>query len=148
VDPRKKWMKNYLNKRVKKREAFRPFAPAILEENINEYFENPHRSPFMLEVFPIKKSMQKLIPAVVHADGTGRIQTVGSDNQEFYKLIKEFYKITNVPVILNTSFNINKMPIVETPEDAIDCFLQTNIDVLVIGNFICSKTNGKRKSKR
>jgi len=139
VDPRKKWMKDYLNKRVKKRESFRPFAPAILEERIDEYFENAHRSPFMLEVFPIKKSMQKCIPAVVHADGTGRIQTVGRDNVEFYRLIKAFDKITGVPVILNTSFNVNKMPIVETPEDAIDCYLQTNIDVLILGNFICSK---------
>lgn len=148
VDPRKKWMKDYLNKRVKKRESFRPFAPVILEEKASEYFENSHRSPYMLEVFPIKKEMQKTIPSVVHSDGTGRIQTVGPDNNEFYKLIKRFYKITGVPIILNTSFNINKMPIVETPEDAIDCFLQTNIDVLVIGKYLCSKSNAKRNIRR
>lgn len=139
VDPRKKWMKDYLNKRVKKRESFRPFAPAILEEYINDYFENPHRTPYMLEVFKIKKDKQNIIPAVVHVDGTGRIQTIGQDNKDFYKLIKAFCRMTGVPVILNTSFNINKMPIVETPEEAIDCFLKTNIDILVIENFICFK---------
>lgn len=139
VDPRKKWMKDYLNMRVKRRESFRPFAPAILEEHVNDYFEGGHRSPYMLEVFPIKKSKQQIIPAVVHVDGTGRIQTVGPDNNEFYKLIQSFYKLTGVPIILNTSFNVNRMPIVETPEDAIDCFMQTNIDALVIGNFVCIK---------
>lgn len=145
VDPRKEKMKDYLNKRVKKRESFRPFAPAILEEFNGEYFNNSCKSPYMLEVFPIKKTKQEIIPAVVHIDGSGRIQTVGSENKEFYKLIKAFYKQTGVPVILNTSFNINKTPIVETPKDAIDCFLETQIDILVIENYICSKSYGNRK---
>lgn len=139
VDPRKRKMKDYLNSKVKKREPFRPFAPAILEEFVSEYFENGRRTPYMLEVFPIKKVKRKIIPAVVHTDGTGRLQTVGPDNKEFYNLIKAFYKLTGVPVILNTSFNVNKMPIVETPKDAIDCFLGTKIDILVIGNYICDK---------
>lgn len=145
ADPRKKKMKYYLNKMVKKRESFRPFAPAILEEFIDEYFERPYKSPYMLEVFPIKEDKQRIIPAVVHADGTGRIQTVGPENKKFYKLVTAFYKLTGVPVILNTSFNINKTPIVETPKDAIDCFLRTKIDILVIGNYICSKSYGNRK---
>lgn len=144
VDPRKKSMKDYLNERVKKREFFRPFAPAILDDKIDDYFVGGYKSPFMLEVFPIRNNKQKMIPAVVHKDGTGRIQTVGMENIEFYKLINEFYKLTGVPVILNTSFNINKMPIVETPKDAINCFLGTNIDFLVIGNYICSKKNHER----
>ena len=148
VDPRKRWMKDYLNKKVKKRAPFRPFAPAILEEYVSEFFEKSRRSPYMQEVFTIKEPMQKFIPAVVHVDGTGRIQTVGPDNEKFYRLIKSFYKNTGVPVVLNTSFNVNSMPIVETPEDAIECFLQTKIDALVIGNFICTKTNDNRKTNK
>ncbi len=143
VDPRNPKIKDILNDRVKHREFFRPFAPAILEEYTDEYFDVINSpSPYMLEVFPIKKDKQSLIPAVVHNDGTGRIQTVGRKNTEFYKLINEFFKLTGVPVILNTSFNINKMPIVETPEDAINCFLNTEIDVLSIGNYICTKNSG------
>jgi len=140
ADPRNKKIKDVLNKKVKHREFFRPFAPAILMEYATNYFEYINSpSPYMLEVFPIKKSVQPKIPAVVHKDGSGRLQTVGWKNRSLYLLIKEFYKITSVPVILNTSFNINKMPIIETPEDAINCFLQTDIDILAIENFLCKK---------
>lgn len=140
VDPRRKEMKDYLNDRVKKREFFRPFAPAVLEEDTKDYFEPNYRTPYMTDVFRIKEDKRSVIPSVVHVDGTGRLQTVGKDNEAFFNLITEFNKITGVPVILNTSFNINKMPIVETPEDAIDCYLMTNIDILYINDFECIKS--------
>jgi carbamoyltransferase len=140
ADPRNAKMKDILNERVKHREFFRPFAPAVLEKYVKEYFEDiDASSPYMLEVFPVKKDKQSLIPSVVHNDGTGRLQTIGEKNIELYRVITEFFRLTGIPVILNTSFNINKMPIVETPEDAIKCFLNTEIDVLAIGNYICAK---------
>ena len=141
ADPRKKEMKDILNKRVKFRASFRPFAPAVLEENANEYFEmKTDISPFMLLVYRVKPSKRAMIPAVVHIDGTARVQTVNRQtNPFFWELLKEFQKITGIPVLLNTSFNLKGEPIVCTPEDAILSFKRSNMDYLVLGNFIAWK---------
>lgn len=140
VDPRRKDMKDILNKRVKHREGFRPFAPIVLEEYQTEYFELEHPSYYMLLVPKIKIDKQDKIPAVTHADGTGRVQTVSNKlNPQLHALVSSFYKQTGVPVLLNTSFNDNGEPIVESPEDALNCFLKTDIDYLVINGFIISK---------
>jgi len=137
-------MKDYLNKRVKFREEFRPFAPAILSEYTQEYFEIEQESPHMLIAVNVKKDKISEIPAVVHVDNTARVQTVSkNNNQKFRTLIEEFFKITDVPVLLNTSFNVKGQPIVNDPRDAIDCFLSTNIDVLAIGSFLLSKNTAK-----
>jgi carbamoyltransferase len=134
ADPRRAEMKDVLNDRIKKREAFRPFAPAILAEHVGEYFTQTHPSPAMLMVYDVKADRRCEIPAVTHIDGSGRVQTVTrTSNPRFYDLIDAFYRLTGVPVVLNTSFNENE-PIVCTPRDAIQCFLNTRIDVLFIGN--------------
>jgi carbamoyltransferase len=136
VDPRRENMRDILNKRIKMREAFRPFAPSILEEKAGEYFERTNPAPFMIRVYNIREGKKKEIPAVTHVDGTGRLQTVKKeDNPLYWTLIKEFEKITGVPVVLNTSFNENE-PIVCTPDEAIDCFKRTGMDVLVMGNWV------------
>ena len=138
MDPRKKENKDILNKRVKFRESFRPFAPTVLQEYKNEYFELEKDSPYMLLVGMVKKPNE--IPAVTHVDMSARVQTIKKeDNENYYDLINEFYKLTKVPVVLNTSFNINGEPIVETPEDAINSFLSTNIDELAIGQYLVKK---------
>lgn len=135
VDPRRTEMKDVLNARIKRREWFRPFAPSILQEHVSEWFENSYPVPFMEKVYRIKSEKRELIPAVCHIDGTGRLQTVSREiNPKYYLLIEEFYKLTSVPIVLNTSFNENE-PIVNTPEDALNCFLRTNMDVLVLENF-------------
>ena len=132
--------KDVLNSQVKHREAFRPFAPAILEEFTQQYFEIDRISPYMLLVPTVLNDKRKAIPAVTHVDGTGRLQTVNKEfNPHFYKIIEEFYKRTGVPVLLNTSFNVAREPIVETPEDAIRCFLGTGIDALLIGEYLLMK---------
>lgn len=139
VDPRKAEMKAVLNSRIKRREAFRPFAPSILIEKVGEYFEESYPDPFMIKVYPVKKEKRNVIPAVTHVDGTGRLQTVNKeDNPLYWKLIKEFENITGVPVVLNTSFNENE-PIVCKPEEALDCFLRTKMDILVLGPYIIKK---------
>jgi len=144
VDSRREEMKDFLNEKVKHRESFRPFASAILYEYIEEYFDHiKWESPYMLEVFPVKKEKNSKIPAVIHVDGTGRIQTVNKENTELYYLIKEFYNITKVPVILNTSFNIKGEPIVETPTDAINSFLACKMDVLFLNDYFISKETVK-----
>jgi carbamoyltransferase len=126
--------KDILNTRVKHREAFRPFAPVIIEEKTSEYFTIDRPCPYMLFVPQVRKEKQSVIPAVTHVDGSGRLQTVNPIlNPLFYELIKKFEVITGVPVLLNTSFNDNNEPIVETPEDAIRCFMGTSIDALLIG---------------
>jgi len=133
-------MKDVLNARVKHREGFRPFAPVVLEEKVSEWFETQAPSPFMLLVPMVREDKRDKIPAVTHVDGTGRVQTVTKErNGPYYDLIVEFEKLTGVPVILNTSFNIRGMPIVDSPKDALDCFLNTAIDVLVMGPFIVRK---------
>jgi len=135
ADPRNKDMKDILNARIKKRESFRPFAPSILEEYTGEWFEHSHPVPFMEKVYLVKPDKRHLIPAVVHEDGTGRLQTVSENlNKRYYNLIKEFYNLTYVPILLNTSFNENE-PIVNTPKEALDCFQRTKIDTLVLNNF-------------
>lgn len=135
VDPRRAEMKDILNARIKRREGFRPFAPSILEEHTKEWFEKDYPVPFMEKVYKIKPEKRVLIPAVTHVDGTGRLQTVSREmNPKYYRLIEEFYRLTGVPVVLNTSFNENE-PIVNTPEEALECFLRTRMDVLVLGNF-------------
>jgi len=136
VDPRRADMKDVLNERIKKREPFRPFAPSILSEHVADYFEQTHPAPTMLMVYQIKPERRAEIPAVTHVDGSGRLQTVTREmNPRYYQLIEEFYKLTGVPLVLNTSFNENE-PIVCTPRDAIDCFLKTKMDVLYIGNYV------------
>ncbi|CAN5489964.1 hypothetical protein BH18ACI1_BH18ACI1_21500 [soil metagenome] len=132
-------MKDILNARIKHREAFRPFAPSILVERQAEIFEQNHPSPFMLHVYKIKPEWRKRLSAVNHVDDTGRLQTVArEENPLYYDLIKKFESKTGIPVILNTSFNENE-PIVCQPYEAIECFLRTKMDVLVIGSFFCKK---------
>lgn len=140
ADPRRAEMKYVLNAKVKFREFFRPFAPSILWEYQQNYFELDIKNPYMLIVSEIKKDKRKIIPAVTHVDCSGRLQTVlKEENPIYYRLIDEFRKLTGVPVLLDTSFNIKGEPIVETPENAIQCFLRTQIDVLVIGNYLVRK---------
>jgi carbamoyltransferase len=141
VDPRRADMKDILNERIKKREPFRPFAPSILEEHTGDYFEQTHPAPTMLMVYQIKPERRAEIPAVTHVDGSGRLQTVSRRvNPRYYQLISDFYELTGVPVVLNTSFNENE-PIVCTPQHAIDCFNKTRMDVLYIGNYAVRRTN-------
>src|SRR5271155_2913218 len=132
-------MKDILNARIKHREWFRPFAPSILADYQHEYFEHDHPSPFMLHVYKIRPEKRKLLCAVNHVDDTGRLQTVARDeNPLYYDLIAAFHRKTGIPVVLNTSFNENE-PIVCTPEEAIDCFQRTRMDVLAIGPFLVTK---------
>ena len=138
ADPRKAEMKDILNEKIKHREAFRPFAPSILEEYVSEYFEIDRTSPYMLMVAPVKKPQE--IPAVTHVDGTGRLQTVHKNaNPLYYDLISEFYKITKVPVIINTSMNVMGEPIVNTPEQAYSMIVKTDMDCIVMGNYLVKK---------
>ena len=141
-DPRDASMKERLNVAVKYRESFRPFAPSILEEETEKYFDIDKKVlvPFMEKVYMIKKDKQKIIPAVTHVDGSGRLQTVGKGtNSRYYKLISEFRKLTGVPVLLNTSFNLNGEPIVCSPTDAIRTFFSSGLDILVLGNYVIQK---------
>src|SRR5713226_3528579 len=139
ADPRRPEMKDILNRRIKHRETFRPFAPSILEEATGQYFERSYPSPFMTLTYPVRIEKRQEIPAPTHVDGTGRLQTVSrAVNPRYWRLIREFANLTGVPVVLNTSFNDNE-PIVCRPEEAIDCFLRTKMDVLVLGNTIIRK---------
>jgi len=143
-DPGKPDMKDILNARVKHREGFRPFAPSVLRECASEYFDLACESPYMLLIAGVKGDKQKAIPAVTHVDGTARVQTVTrEDNGRYYDLIQEFFKITGVPVILNTSFNIAGEPIVETPSDALKCFMSTEMDYLVIEDYLIEAVGPK-----
>jgi carbamoyltransferase len=138
ADPRDGEMKDILNEKIKHREAFRPFAPSILEEYVSEYFDMDRPSPYMLLVAKVKKPDK--IPAVTHIDGTGRLQSVSKEvNPLYYDLINEFYKLTGVPVIINTSMNVMGEPIVNTPEHAHNMILKTDMDNLVMGNFLVEK---------
>ncbi len=138
ADPRNAKMKDILNEKIKHRESFRPFAPSILEEYTSEYFELDIPSPYMLLVAKVKKPDK--IPAVTHVDGTGRLQTVSRDaNPLYYDLIKEFYNLTGVPVIVNTSMNVRGEPIVNTPEQAFDMLLKTDMDYIVMGDCVVGK---------
>jgi len=140
ASPIKSWMTGHINSDIKKREWYRPFAPAVLFEHQSEVFESDVYSPYMLLTTTVKEDWRNKIPAVVHIDNSARHQSVTEkNNPKFYSLIKKFYKKTNVPVLLNTSFNGPKEPIVETPKEAINTFLENNLDYLVINNFIISK---------
>ena len=139
ADPRRPGMKDILNRRIKHREPFRPFCPSVLAEAADEYFENSNVAPFMVQAYRVKPDQRSRIPAVVHADGTARVQTVEREsNPRFWKLLKVFGEITGVPVLINTSFNENE-PIVATPREALDCFARTDMDLLVMGPFIADK---------
>lgn len=139
ADPRRSDAKDLLNAKIKRRESFRPFAPSILKDYVEEYFEVNDEVPFMEKVFPIKKEKHTVIPAVTHADGTGRLQTVDKAvTPRYYNLIEAFRKKTGVPILLNTSFNENE-PIVNSPEDALECYLRTNMDMLVLENCVVSR---------
>jgi carbamoyltransferase len=143
ADPRDKKMQDIVNLKIKFRESFRPFAPTILLDKTSEYFELDRQSPYMLLVTQVRET-KKVIPAVTHLDGSARVQTIArEDNSLYYDLIDEFYKITGVPVILNTSFNVRGEPIVCTPEDAYTCFIRTKMDDLVMGNFLLNKEEQK-----
>jgi carbamoyltransferase len=149
ADPRRRDMKDILNQRIKHREHFRPFCPSVLAEATGEFFECDYPSPFMVQAYRIKPSQRDRIPAVTHEDGTGRLQTVERDvNPLYWGLLKRFGEITGVPILINTSFNENE-PIVNTPAQAIDCFLRTQMDTLVMGPFLMRKSeNDDRSEKR
>jgi carbamoyltransferase len=143
ADPRRADMKDVLNSRIKYREPFRPFCPSILNEERGEYFETDYASPFMVVAYKIKPKQRERIPAVTHGDGTGRLQTVEREvNPLYWDLLWEFKRRTGVPVLINTSFNENE-PIVATPEQALDCFLRTQMDVLSIGSFFLLKNENR-----
>lgn len=139
-DPRRANMKDILNLKIKRRESFRPFAPSVLREAVPEWFEIDGDVPFMMQVYPIREHKRHLIPAITHVDGTGRLQTVTDHNNGvYYQLINQFAQLTGVPMVLNTSFNENE-PIVCKPSEALDCFLRTQMDVLVLNNILVSRT--------
>lgn len=139
-DPRRSDMKDILNLKIKRRESFRPFAPSILREAVSDWFEQDDDVPFMMQVYPIIESKRKDIPAVTHVDGSGRLQTVSKEtNPRYHGLIESFAAITGVPIVLNTSFNENE-PVVCRPEEALNCFLRTRMDVLVLGDWFIRRT--------
>jgi carbamoyltransferase len=138
-DPRRADMKDILNLKIKRRESFRPFAPSILREAVPAWFETDDDVPFMMEVFQIREEKRGQVPAVTHVDGSGRLQTVHRDtNPRYYRLIEAFAERTGVPMVLNTSFNENE-PVVCRPEEALDCFLRTRMDVLFLGSWIITR---------
>ncbi len=139
ADPRRTDMRDIINLRIKFREKFRPFAPSILEEHVRDWFEIDEPAPYMEKVFPIRADQRARIPAVTHVDGSGRLQTVSKrTNPLYHALITKFHEKTGVPIVLNTSLNENE-PIVRTPDEAIDCFLRTDMDALVLGNHLINR---------
>jgi carbamoyltransferase len=139
ADPRNPNMKSILNKKIKKRESFRPFAPSILDRFVEDWFETVDDVPFMMKVFKIVKDKRLEIPAVTHVDGSGRLQTVHmATNERYYRLIEAFYNITGVPIVLNTSFNENE-PVVCNPQEALNTFIRTKMDCLVLGNWVVTR---------
>jgi carbamoyltransferase len=134
ADPRRADMRDLINTKIKFREKFRPFAPSVAEEAVRTYFVGAVPDPFMLQVYPVAEGKRELLPAITHVDGSGRLQTVSArTNPTYYRLIKEFEKLSGVPIVLNTSFNENE-PIVETPAQALDCFLRTRMDAIALNN--------------
>ena len=132
-------MKAILNRKIKRRESFRPFAPSILREAVADWFEEEDDVPFMTSVFQIRAERRAQIPAVTHVDGSGRLQTVHREtNGRYYRLIESFRDLTGVPIVLNTSFNENE-PVVCRPREALDCFLRTRMDLLVLGNCVVER---------
>ena len=141
ADPRNANMKSIINMKIKRRESFRPFAPSVLEKFQTDWFDDSYISPYMSSLAFVKEEKKKIIPAITHIDGTARLQSVNFDtNPKFASLINAFYEITNVPILLNTSFNENE-PIVMKPEEALDCLLRTDMDAIVINNFLIKKNN-------
>ena len=139
ADPRRSDMREIINTRIKFREKFRPFAPSVLEECVSDYFEYSVPSPFMEKVVPIRSEKRSIVPAVTHVDGTGRLQTVDRiSNPKYWALINDFKERTGVPMVLNTSLNENE-PIVQTPEEAIQCFLRTGMDAIVLGSYLVTR---------
>ena len=148
ADPRRRDMKDILNRRIKHREHFRPFCPSVLAEATGDFFECDYPSPFMVQAYRIKPAQRDRIPAVTHEDGTGRLQTVRRDvNPLYWGLLKRFGEITGVPILINTSFNENE-PIVNTPAQALDCFLRTHLDTLVIGSCLLRKSENTDLSEK
>lgn len=144
ADPRRPDVRELINTKIKFRERFRPFAPSIAEEALDDYFEDAAADPFMQQVYPVRADKRAVIPAVTHVDGSGRLQTVSArTNPVYYALIKEFERLTGVPVVLNTSFNENE-PIVDTPEQALDCFMRTRMDAIVLHNTIVRRQPAER----
>jgi len=143
-DPRQEAAKTVLNSRIKRREDFRPFAPVILREEVENWFEIDHQnpaSPFMLRICKFRREKIARVPAVVHVDNTGRLQTITQQNNgRFYELVRKFYEQTGVPMLLNTSFNVRGEPIVETPDDAVRCLLSSGLDACVFQNLIAFKS--------
>jgi len=139
ADPRRADMRDIINTKIKMRERFRPFAPSVLEESLDDWFVGAAPDPFMVQVYPVQPHKRASIPAVTHVDGSGRLQTVSrSASPEYWQLIKAFEKLSGVPVLLNTSFNENE-PIVLSPLQALDCFLRTRMDALVLGVTVIEK---------
>ena len=135
-DPRRSDIKDILNLKIKRRESFRPFAPSILKEDVSDWFEQSDEVPFMMQVYQITKNKRSLIPAVTHIDGSGRLQTVDvRTNPKYYQLISDFKNLTGIPMVLNTSFNENE-PVVCRPEEALETFLRTKMDILVLENWV------------
>jgi carbamoyltransferase len=138
-DPRRSDIKDILNHKIKKRESFRPFAPSILREAVPYWFEQNEDVPFMMQVYQVIKDKRSCIPAVTHVDGSGRLQTVDRQtNPRYYQLINEFKNLTKVPILLNTSFNENE-PVVCKPEEALETFLRTKIDILVLEDWMIKR---------
>jgi carbamoyltransferase len=140
ADPRRAEMRDFINSRIKFREDFRPFAPSVLAEDVSVYFECDYESPYMILIAPVRPEWREVIPSVVHQDNSARIQTVtASVSPRYHELLRAFKEITGISVLLNTSFNRRGMPIVETPEQALDFFLNCDLDVLVLDNYIVQK---------
>jgi carbamoyltransferase len=138
-DPRRADIKQVLNAKIKRRESFRPFAPSVLDRAVGDWFEEDDQVPFMMQVFQVREERRAAIPAVTHVDGSGRLQTVRRDaNPRYYGLIEAFEALTGVPMVLNTSFNENE-PVVCRPEEALECFLRTRMDVLVLGDHVVER---------
>jgi carbamoyltransferase len=146
ADPRRADMREIINTKIKFREKFRPFAPSVLEESHHQYFTDSVADPFMMQVYPVRSDKQAVVPAVTHVDGSGRLQTVDRDgNRRYWELIREFERQTGVPMVLNTSFNENE-PIVLQPAEALDCFLRTRMDVLVLGDTVITKHHRQERA--
>jgi carbamoyltransferase len=144
ADPRRADMRELINTKIKFREKFRPFAPSIAEEALHDFFTSAAPDPFMQQVYPVRENKRAMLPAITHADGSGRLQTVSErTNPRYHRLIKEFAALTGVPVLLNTSFNENE-PIVDTPEQALDCFLRTRMDAIVVNNTVIRRYPAQR----
>jgi carbamoyltransferase len=139
ADPTRADMKDVINAKIKRRENFRPFAPSILQPAVTTYFEQEVFSPFMMHVVKLKPEWREKLPAITHVDGTGRLQSIERDtNPLYYELIDRFGQLSGVPIVLNTSFNENE-PIVDTPEQAMNCFLRTGLDALCLGRYLLVK---------